>query len=524
MNLLRKINQRTTVASAAFLISGSYMASRLLGLLRDRLLASHFGVGPVVDAYTAAFRLPELLFTLLVSGAFAVAFIPVLSAHWAKEEREEAWEVASTMLNLLMVGTLVLGGLIFVFADPLIRLITPGFDPFRHDLAVDLTRIMMVTPFLFAISSVFGGIQQTFNRFLFYAMASLFYNVGIIFGIVFLSPQYSIYGVAYGVVLGTLLQAGVQLLGLAGLGYRYRPSFNLRHKSVRRVVRLMVPRSIDQGIDQLHYTVETVIGSRLATGSLTAYYYANNLKNVPLVIFGSAIATASFPRLAARAARKNREGLIEDFVNNARMILFLVIPAAIVAILMRGYIVRLLFGFGNAATANTLGWFAGTIVFQSLFFLVARMFYALQDTKTPLIASVLAIGFNILLSLWLSGIYGVVGLAMATSAAVTLETIALLLILRRRLSNVGERQIIRGVAKMLLAGVLMGSLVYIMVARLLPLYLADIGFMVVGPKFFAILGVAIMVYVVPCYAMGLREAHLFVGRLKEQMLKPLNLN
>jgi putative peptidoglycan lipid II flippase len=321
-NWLQRLNRRSSLGGAAFLISGSYLVSRLLGLLRDRLLASHFGVGPTVDAYTAAFRLPELLFTLLVSGAFAVAFIPVLTEHWSREERSEAWEVASSLLNLLMVGTLALGVIIFIFADPLTSLIAPGFDAYRHGLTVDLTRIMLVTPFLFAISSVFGSIQQAFNRFLFYALASVFYNLGIIFGIVFLSPGYSIYGVAFGVVIGTLIQAGVQMLGLIGLGFSYRPSFNLRHKSVRKVLGLMVPRSIDQGIDQLHYTVETVIGSRLAAGSLTSFYYANNLKNVPLVIFGSAIATAAFPRLAARAATAKREGFIEDFVKNARLIYF----------------------------------------------------------------------------------------------------------------------------------------------------------------------------------------------------------
>src|SRR5438309_1917938 len=147
---------------AAVLISVSYLASRILGLLRDRLLAAHFGIGPLTDAYTAAFRLPDLLFTLLVSGAFAVAFIPVLAEHWSKEEREEAWEVTSTLLNLLAIATLVAGGVIFILAGPLTRLVAPGFDPYRHQVTVNLTRIMLVTPFLFALSSVWGSVQQAF--------------------------------------------------------------------------------------------------------------------------------------------------------------------------------------------------------------------------------------------------------------------------------------------------------------------------------------------------------------------------
>lgn len=523
--VLAKFNRRSSVGAAAFLISGSYLASRGLGLLRDRLLASHFGVqNPLTDAYTAAFRLPELLFTLLVSGAFAVAFIPVLAEHLGRDEKEEAWEVSSSMLNLLVLATIFLGVFIFIFADPLTRLVAPGFDPYRHKVTVDLTRIMLVTPVLFAVSSVFGSIQQAFGRFFFYAMASVFYNLGIIFGIVFLSHEHSIYGVAIGVVVGTVVQAALQVLGLVGLGYRYKPVLAFRHKSVGKIVKLMIPRSIDQGIDQINYTVQTIIGSQLATGSLTAFYYANNLKNVPLAIFGSAIATAAFPRLAARAANKDRQRLIEDMVNNARMVLFLVIPSATVALLMRGYIVRLLFGFGSPTTANILGWFAGTIIFQSLFFLVVRVYYALQDTKTPLYISLAAIATNIVLSIVLSRRFGVSGLAMAQSIVATTETLVLVGILRQRLGTLGLRSVARGLGVMLLANIIMASIVYILIAGFLPLYADDKGFMVVGPKFLVIAGAGLLAYMLPCYLLKLKEARYFVSKLKEQALRPLNLN
>lgn len=520
---LLKLNRRSSLGAAAFLISGSYLASRLLGLLRDRLLASHFGIGPLTDAYTAAFRLPEILFTLLVSGAFAVAFIPVLTTHLAKDEQEEVWQLSGAILNLLVLATIVIAAVIFVFADPLTKLIAPGFDQFRHDLTVDLTRIMLITPTLFAVSSVWGSIQQAYGRFLYYALASVFYNVGIIFGIVFLSPTASIQGVAWGVVIGAALQSLVQLAGLYGLGYRYRPSFHFQRRDVTKVIRLMIPRSIDQGIDQLNYTVQTIIGSGLAKGSLTAYYYANNLKNVPLVIFGSAIATAAFPRLASRAAGE-RDKLIEDFVYHSRLILFLVIPSATAAVVLRGYIVRLLFGFGDPTTASTLGWFAGTIVFQSLFFLVARVYYALQDTKTPLYVSIFAIGFNIILSFALSRRFGVEGLAMAQSIVATVETVVLVTLLRRKIGNIGERGILTGAAKMVLANTIMGSVLYIMVARVLPLYSSDIGFRVIGPKFLVIAAVGALAYLLPSYLLDLHEARKVVEKLKTQIIRPVSLN
>jgi putative peptidoglycan lipid II flippase len=380
---------------------------------------------------------------------------------------------------------------------------------------------MLITPFCFAISSVMGSVQQAFNRFIFYAFASVFYNLGIIFGIMFLAPAHSIYGVAYGVVIGAGLQTLLQIVGLAGLGYRYRLTLGLKLKGVVKIFKLMIPRSIDQSIDQINYTVETVIGSRLAAGSLTAYYYANNLKNVPLAIFGTSIATAAFPRLAASAAGRDKTRLIEGFVSSMRLILFLVIPAGIIAFLMRGYIVRLLFGFGSSVTAQTLGWFAGTIIFQSLFFLVSRVFYALQDTKTPLYASLVAISLNIFLSLILSTRYGVVGLAMSQSVIAAFETLLLLWLLRPRLGSLGGRGAVKAVGQMLIAGLIMASVLYIMISRVLPLYLLDRGYFIVGPKFVLILAAGLVAYLGPSYLMGLREAKQLVRRAADQLRRPI---
>jgi putative peptidoglycan lipid II flippase len=520
---INRLNARTTVSGAAIIIAFAYLLSRLLGLLRDRLLVSHFGISPLTDAYTAAFRLPELLFTLLVSGAFAVAFIPVFTERIQQDKKKEAWELASILLNWLSLATLAIGALAFVFAGPITTLVAPGFDPERHQLTVDLTRIMLITPFLFALSSLWGGIAQSYNRFVIFSLASVFYNLGIIFGILFLSSSQSIYGVAYGVVIGAALQAALQIAGLAGLGYRHSWRISPRNRDARKVLGLMIPRSIDQGIDQISYVIETIIGSRLVTGSLTSLYYANNLKNVPLALIGASIATAAFPRMAARAASGAIDQLKREFVTYARLILFFVIPAAIITILMRGYIVRLLYGFGDATTANTLGWFAGVIVFQALFFLITRMFYALKDTRTPLYASLVAIGFTVALSFALSERYGVMGLAMAQSIVVACETLALAWILNRRLGDLGVRMIWRGLGRMLIAGAIMGGAVYIVVARVLPLYAYDIGFTAVGPKFFTIMAIAAITYLIPCYLLDLREARMVWRKLKEVATRPLNL-
>jgi putative peptidoglycan lipid II flippase len=521
--ILAGVNRNHTVGNVAVIISAAYLLSRLLGLLRNRLLVAHFGIGLNLSAYNAAFRLPELLFTLLVSGAFAVAFIPVLSRHLADDEREVAWQVTSSLLTLLGLATIVGGLGIVVFADPLTTLITPGFNHPTHELTVSLTRIMAITPVLFAISSVLGCVQQAFGRFLIFSLAGVLYNIGIIIGILVFSRHLGIYGVAWGVVLGVVFQSLIQWLGLYGLGYTYRPSLNVKLKGVRRTLKLMLPRSIDQGIDQINYSVETIIGSLVGGAAIAQFSLANDLKNVPLALIGSSITTAVFPKLAARAAQGARTELIETYVQTARLILFLAIPAAIFAVVARGYVVRLLIGSGDPVVASTLGWYAGTIVFTSLFLLVSRIYYALQDTRTPLYLSLGSIPLNILLSIILARTHGVAGLAMSASAVSALETLALLVILRHRQGGFGERSIWSGAWRMGIAAAIMAPVLYIFVARYIPLYAVDRGFMTLAPKFFMILIVGLTAYLAPCYLLRLKEANFFIRRVKEIMARSLSL-
>ena len=491
----------------------------MLGLVRDRLLASNFGIGPQTDAYAAAFRIPDLLFTLLVSGAFAVSFIPIFVGYLEKDKKDEAWKVANIALTFVMVATILLGVVTFIFAEPLVKLITPGFDPARLQLTVNLTRIMLITPFLFGISSVFGAIQQSFNRFVLFALASVFYNVGIIVGIVFFSKivSPSIYGVAWGVVFGTAIQAVVQIFGVIGLGYVFGFNFQFFHPAVKRIVKLMIPRSLDLGIDQLNTIVETAIGSHLLTGSLTSYYYANNLKNVPIGLFGGAIATAAFPGLIRAAKSDDKTKLPKKIVSNVRLIAFLIIPAAATAIVLRGYIIRLLFGFGSNTTGNVLGLLAGVIVAQSIFFFVARVFYALEDTKTPLFLSIFAIGLNIILSIVLSKKYGVSGLAAALSLVSMIECALLILLLRFKIGHFGLRNIALAVFRISLASLATAIAMRLMVYYVLPLRAVDQGFSTLAPKFIIISLVGIATYIIFSYLLRISEASYVLKVVKRKI-------
>lgn len=521
-NIIGKLNKQRTLGAAAFLISLSYLLSRLLGLVRDRLLASNFGIGAQTDAYTAAFRIPDLLFTLLVSGAFAVAFIPVFVGYLEKDKEKEAWQVANILLNGIILFTTALGLFTWVFALPLVKLIAPGFSPEQLHLTANLTRIMLTTPLLFGLANIFGAIQQSFNRFVVFALASVFYNVGIIVGIVFFSKFFTpaIYGVAWGVVAGTALQALIQFAGVLALGYKYSFSVHFTHPAVRKVVGLMIPRSLDLGIDQLNIIIETAIGSHLVAGSLTSYYYANNLRNVPMGLFGGAIATAAFPSLIRAAKSDDKSKLPSAIVRNIGIVVFLVVPAAAIAVLMRGYIVRLLFGFGDQVTADALGWLSVSIISQSIFFLVARVFYALEDTKTPLFTSIASIFVNIILSTTLSKIYGVSGLAMALSITTTFELVVLMVFLRRRIGPYGAKSIIRQGAKVIIASLAASGVMYFLISRVLPLLRGDAGFMVVGTKFAIIGAGGLVVYLLAAYALKVGETEIAFksfGKLRSKL-------
>lgn len=522
-NILKRINKQRSISIAAALISVSYLLSRLLGLVRDRLLASNFGLSAQTDAYSAAFRIPDLLFTLLVSGALAVSFIPVFVGYLERKKIDEAWDIASTILNFIILTTLGFGLVAMIWTGPLVHLIAPGFDSERFQLTVNLTRIMLVTPLLFGISSVLGAIQQSFQRFLLFALASVFYNVGIIIGIMFLAPMFStpIYGVALGVVTGTALQTLMQWFGLRGLDFRYRFSLNLRQPAVGRIIKLMIPRSLDLGLEQINVIIVTAIGSQLAAGSLTSFYFANNLSNVPLGLFGGAIATAVFPSLIRAAKSKDPERLPQSIQQSIKFVLFLVVPAAAVAVVMRGYIVRLLLGFGDQATADVLGWLAGVIVAQSVFYVVARVFYALEDTRTPLFTSLMTLALNIFFSYWLAGEYGVPGLAMAISLVTSIELLFLLYMLKRKIGDFGLRTIALQASKVLVAASLMTVAMYAMITAVFPLYRDERGWRVLGPKFLLVCTAGAVVYFIVCWILRVDETRLIRRLTQTKYLRRL---
>lgn len=387
-----------SINAAALIIGAASLLSRVLGLLRDRLLAAHFGASRELDVYYAAFRVPDFLFTLLLLGAASVAIIPIFS-----ELRSRGEEEARSLIDDLVTLFLAVGGLVcfaaFVLAPFIMRWLTPGFG--AEDLArvVFLTRLMLVSPILLGLSTIISTVTQVYRRFLVYALPSVFYNIGIIIGILFFLPRWGITGVALGVVLGTIFHVFVQLPTFYELGYRlsFQPHTILRalrgrvSRSVQRVAFLSFPRIVALAASQITLIALVSIASSLAEGSISVFQFATNLMYLPVGIFGASFSVAAFPALNEYFTKRDGRAFYDTFQATVRQVLFWVMPLAVLFYVLRAQIVRVALGAGQFSWADTrltaaaLGILAIAILAESLLPTIIRSFYALENTKKPLL-------------------------------------------------------------------------------------------------------------------------------------------
>ena len=470
-SLKRKLT--TTITGGAIIIAVFSLLSRILGLFRDRLLFSTFGAGDVLDTYYAAFKLPDLIFNTLVLGALSAAFIPVFLDYWHKD-KEQAWKIANSILNITIFILFALGIAAFYLAPELIQIIAPGFDVGKRIETAELTRIMLIGILFHGLSNVASSILNSFKRFLAFAVAPVMYNIGIIVGILFLVPIFGVTGLAWGVVLGAFLHFLVQLPSVARLGFRYSFSFDWRNSGVRQIGRLIAPRTFGLAIGQINQVVNTIIGSTLAVGSVAILNAANNLQLVPIGIFAIPIALAYFPVFSEAWVKKDIPHLVESFSKAFRRILFIAIPSSIFIILLRAHIVRLVLGAGEfdwndtILTARTLSFFAISLFAQSLSPLIARVFYALQDTKTPVLISTVSLVLNIVLSVHFSKTLGVAGLGLAFSIASVVNVALLWIFLHDRLGGLDDHRVFRSIMLITGSSVLAGWILYGMLYLVAP--------------------------------------------------------
>ncbi|MDD5221508.1 MAG: murein biosynthesis integral membrane protein MurJ [Candidatus Pacebacteria bacterium] len=488
--MIKKVLGKTSksITSAAIILSISSIASGLLGFLRDRLLAGKFGASQELDIYYAAFRIPNLVFAILISGGIIAAFMPIFSEHYIKEERK-AWDLTNNLLNVFLVFSIIICGLLFIFTPQLIKLIVPGFTPDNMAQAVGLTRILFLSPIFFGISNIFSSILQYFNRFISFAIAPIFYNLGIIFGIFFFLPIFGLKGLAFGVVLGAFLHWFVQLPSAITSGFRYRPIFNLKSQGLRKIFWLMIPRTFSAIASHFNLIIVTSIASLIGVGNISIFSFSENLRSFPISIIGGSFAVAAYPFLARFWAKGEKDKFYQSFSSTFRQTLFFVIPISLALFLLRGPVVRIVLGTGKfdwidtRLTAACLGLFSLGIFTYTLIPFFQRMFFAVKDTKTPFFNSAMALGINVGLAWLLTWAFsfsnffskffagllsledipsiGVIGLPLSITITGLLQFVFLLYLLTRKVKNLPLDEVWESAKKILIASFVMVGIMYI---------------------------------------------------------------
>jgi putative peptidoglycan lipid II flippase len=396
--------------------------------------------------------------------------------------------------------------------------------PEHQHQAIIIMRLLAFNPLMFAISGIVSSVQQSYGRFFFYAVSSLFYNVVIIASIFIFRNNLGIVGVGIGAMVGGLVQLAVSLLGLVGLGYKYYPKVSWRNDDFRKVLHQLPPRSLDQGIDQVNGIVEVNRAQALGTGPVTWYNYATTLYNVPIMLLGNAIATAAFPRLNDRLSQKRPDLFRKDFLTVLRVIIWLTAPVVVITYFCRGYLARIIFADNAPQVATLLGFLSAAIFFRIIYTMISRYFYAYKDTKTPLFVSIFAIALNIVLAFALvhKNTYGVAGLAIAQSLVAASEVILLFGIMVIRDPKLIDRKFWSGVAQILSVTGFTTVTAYVMLG-ILPLQAADRGFFTLGSKLVLISATILVVHVLVSNLFELEEGTAVIQKAKRIILRPIRV-
>ncbi len=443
--------------------------SRVLGLIRDRLLNARFAPDEL-GVYIAAFRLPNLVFELLVMGALTSAFIPVFTKYVTEKNEEEGFGMVAAIINLSVVVFSLASVPILIWTNALSRFLAPGFNQAQIAQMATFTRIMIVAQVLpLLVGNFFTGVLQSYNLFLVPAIAPVAYNVGIIVGIIAFSAAFGLFAPVIGVAVGAVLFMGIQLPLVAAVGYRHRFTVNWRHKGVIEVLRLIGPRTLGLAVAQIDSSVDLILASLLGARMVTVFSFAQQLQQLPVGLFGVSVAQAALPTLSAAAVADNTEDFKKSIVSAIHQILFFVLPASALFIVLRIPVVRLVFGASRfdweatVLTGMTLSAFAVSIFAQAVVTVLARGFYALHDSKTPVKVSVVSILLNTVASVIFVRALGwpVWSLGLSTSVASIVNAVVLYILLNRRIGGFAKRELFVPSIKMLIAAAVAGVAVFL---------------------------------------------------------------
>lgn len=450
------------LAKAGLVVSGAYLVARVLGYVRVVVIGTTFGAGEDLDAFFAAFRIPDLIFQLVAAGAVASAVVPIVSSLVAGGEPSRAWRVVSTLTNLMLVGLLVFAGIGFIWAPEFVAAITPGFSQPMLDRTIELTRIMLASPILLALGAIVTATLNSERRFAASAIAPIVYNLAIIGAAVLLSDGMGVTGLALGVVAGSLGLLVVQLPALRRIGFRYAPRMDLSDEQARKLLKLMGPRVLGLSASQITMVVMTSLATGVGLGAVTAFTIAFALYQIPMGVIGIPLGIVIFPSMSRELAVGRTGSYLELVARATRILLFVMLPIAAIGIALRLPAVDLLLGYGRfddaavVLTAETLLPFLVGLTGHAVIGVLARAFYARQDTRTPVLAAILAVVVNTTLGFALVGQYGLPALGLAIAVAAWIEAGVLLVVLRRREPELDAGGILWVGARSLLAAVVAG--------------------------------------------------------------------
>lgn len=522
-----KKKPRISIGNVAALLIATSLIGQLLGFLRTKLVNTNFPTtGPhSTDAYFAAFNIPDLFFFTLAAGALGVAFMPVLSDRLYKGDRRGIWELSASLMNLLAIVMAVVGVIMIVFAEPLIKhVVAPGLSPEQLDTAADIMRLLAFNPLLFSISGVLTSVQQTLGRFFFFAIAPLFYNLSIIISIFIFKHNIGLVGLGLGALIGAVAQLLVVICGLWKTGFQWHPHIMWRSADFRTILKNLPPRSLDQGMDQVENIVETHIASKLGSGNISYYNNAFILSTAPILLIGTAISTAAFPRLNARLSQNRPDLFRKDFLMVLRAMIWISAPLAVICFFCRGYLARLIYANGSPQIAMIFGFLTAAIFFRILYSIMSRWFYAQKDTVTPLLVSLFTISLNVTLAVWLArpSAYGVSGLALAQSIVAAVEVLILAIAMLLRDHQLFDASFWSGVWRIMSVTGFSVVAAFIMIS-IYPLGINDRGIVTLGSKLILIAGVTFSVHIALSAVFGLEEVKPIFKRLKRIVLKPVKV-
>jgi len=449
----------SSVARSAALVAALFTLDKILALGRDVVIGRAFGASAELDAYYAAFELPDGLFTILAGSAMATTLIPILAARIRRDEHDAGWRLVSAVVNLALLIVAVVGAVAAIFAPQVIATVAPGFDAEQVALGAKLMRLVLFQTLIFTVSGILVGVLRAYQHFLLPALAPVCYTLGRILGTLFLAPRWGIFGLAWGGVGGAVVYFLVLVPGLVRFGARW--SLTLTHPDMRALVRLIGPRMLGLGATYVNFVLPTFLGSRLADGAISAYEYGWRLMQFPETIIGTALGITVFPTLADLASSEDREGLRRTASWALRLVLALAVPAAVGLVVLGRPLTVLLFQRGafDAATTDrvflALQFFSLGLIFHSALEVTSRLFYAQKDMWTPLWAAVAGLGINAGLGWLLLPRLAQGSIALSNSLGAGLQVILLLLVARHQLEGIEGRALAASLGRTVAASALM---------------------------------------------------------------------